>query len=91
MFSEAIVCDNKPKEVELIAGEEYFYCTCGKSKNEPFCDGSHKGSSCKPQVFKVEESKKYHMCSCKSSSKAPFCDGRHSIYNQQDIGKKVKN
>jgi len=48
MCSEALVSDNKPKEVELIAGKEYYYCRCGRSANEPFCDGSHKGSGCVP-------------------------------------------
>jgi len=90
MCSEALVSDNKPKEVELIAGKEYYYCRCGRSANEPFCDGSHKGSGCEPQIFTVEDTKNYHLCLCKSSSNMPFCDGSHSMYSAKDIGKKVK-
>ncbi len=90
MCEKALVGDNKPKEVELISKKEYYYCTCGRSSDEPFCDGSHKGSGCEPQKFSVDETKGYHICLCKSSSNPPFCDGSHSIYGVNDIGKKVQ-
>jgi len=66
-----------PYKVELEAGKTYFWCACGKSQNQPFCDGSHKGGSFTPTKFTAEESKTAFLCGCKHSAKAPFCDGTH--------------
>jgi len=55
----------------------YFWCACGKSKNQPFCDGSHKGSEFTPVQFKIEEKKDAWFCRCKQTGNAPFCDGSH--------------
>ena len=67
-----------PMMVDLEAGKVYAWCSCGKSANQPWCDGSHKGTSFKPHVFKAEADKKAAMCMCKHSKNAPFCDGAHS-------------
>ena len=67
-----------PVKVTLKANQDYFYCTCGKSKDGVFCDGSHKGTGFTPMKFSVNEEKDYHLCSCKRSSNQPFCDGSHS-------------
>jgi CDGSH-type Zn-finger protein len=67
-----------PVAANLEAGKEYYYCTCGKSKDGAFCDGSHKGCGFSPMKFSVEESKEYHICTCKKSSNEPFCDGSHT-------------
>ncbi|KAI9203552.1 uncharacterized protein BJ171DRAFT_600098 [Polychytrium aggregatum] len=66
-----------PYPVDLEPGKDYYWCSCGKSQNQPFCDGSHKGSSFKPVKFTVDEAKKYFLCGCKLAESAPFCDGTH--------------
>ena len=54
-MSKPIVADNKPIPTDLKAGEKYYFCTCGQSSGQPFCDGSHKGTDFKPQAFTAEE------------------------------------
>ena len=66
-----------PIEVKLEAGKDYFWCTCGKSKSQPFCDGSHKTTEFLPKKFNVSETKQYWLCTCKKTGTAPFCDGTH--------------
>ena len=66
-----------PIRVELTAGEKYFWCTCGESSNQPWCDGSHKGSEFSPKMVTVEETKMYSMCTCQQSDRPEFCDGSH--------------
>ncbi|MBL7661819.1 CDGSH iron-sulfur domain-containing protein [bacterium] len=71
------VCfDKRPAVLELEPGT-YHWCACGQSKNQPFCDGSHKGSSFSPQVVTIEEKKKIALCNCKASQKGAICDGTH--------------
>ena len=61
----------------LEAGKDYWWCACGMSKNQPFCDGSHKGSGFSPMKYTPEKSGDYWLCACKHSSKKPLCDGTH--------------
>lgn len=68
----------EPKAVELEAGKSYAWCACGESSNQPFCDGSHKGSEFLPVVFKAEESKTAYLCQCKQTNNPGFCDGTHA-------------
>jgi len=68
----------RPEPVELEAGKNYAFCTCGESAKQPFCDGSHAGTDFTPNIFSVEEKKKYHLCMCKHGGNGPFCDGTHS-------------
>lgn len=68
----------QPIEVELEVGKTYYWCRCGKSNKQPFCDGSHKGTGIEPLPFKVEEDKKYWLCVCKKTGNPPFCDGTHN-------------
>lgn len=77
-MSQPKVAAKEPVAVELEAGKPYAWCACGESSNQPFCDGSHKGSEFKPQVFKVEKSKTYYMCQCKQTGNPGFCDGAHN-------------
>jgi CDGSH-type Zn-finger protein len=63
--------------VELEAGKTYAWCACGESDNQPFCDGSHKGTNFVPEVFKAEESKTAYLCMCKHTGNPGFCDGTH--------------
>lgn len=85
-MSNPIIADNKPKKVELTAGTDYYFCTCGRSKNQPFCDGSHIGSDFSPQQFSVEQDQVAYLCCCKHSSNQPFCDGSHQQFSASDIG-----
>lgn len=71
------IAQKAPFKVELEAGKTYFWCSCGKSANQPFCDGSHKGSSFTPMKHTAEEAKTAWLCGCKHSANKPFCDGAH--------------
>ena len=81
------IADNKPKKVELVQNEEYMFCTCGKSKNQPFCDWSHAGTSFEPINFKAEETGDAYLCMCKHSSTKPYCDGTHKNFTSDQINK----
>lgn len=81
------VAATKPIPVELKAGEEYYYCTCGKSENQPFCDGSHKGTGFTPKAFVAEEDGEAYLCQCKQTGNAPFCDGSHNKVPEPEVGK----
>lgn len=82
-----IVADNKPTKVELEKGEEYYFCSCGRSSNQPFCDGSHTGTDFKPKAFTAEESGDAYLCQCKQTASAPFCDGTHKQIDDDLVGK----
>ena len=64
--------------VEVEAGKSYYWCSCGKSSKQPFCDGSHKGSEFNPVAYKAEATKKMFFCACKQTNNPPFCDGSHN-------------
>lgn len=70
--------DLKPIMQDLKAGKNYAWCTCGKSKDKMWCDGSHKGTGMMPKIFKVEEDKKAAICTCKLTKNPPYCDGSHA-------------
>jgi CDGSH-type Zn-finger protein len=70
------IADKKPLVMEVEPGT-YHWCSCGLSKSQPFCDGSHAGTGLSPQVVTIDEKKKVAFCLCKQSAKGPFCDGRH--------------
>lgn len=67
----------KPIAVDLKKDKLYYWCQCGESDNQPFCDGSHKGSLCEPVLFTVDEDKTKKLCTCKKTSTPPYCDGTH--------------
>lgn len=72
------VCVQKsPFAVELEAGDHYW-CACGLSKKQPFCDGSHAGTDITPVKFTLAEKETKYLCGCKATNNAPFCDGTHS-------------
>lgn len=71
------VADTKPCAVELEAGKEYYWCHCGCSSNQPFCDGSHQGTGFQPKAFKAEKTGTAYLCMCKATKNPPFCDGTH--------------
>ena len=66
-----------PFAVELEAGKDYWWCACGLSKKQPFCDGSHKGGAFTPIKYSAAESKTVYFCGCKASANKPLCDGTH--------------
>ncbi|HAD09641.1 MAG TPA: glutamate synthase [Porticoccaceae bacterium] len=69
---------NTPFAVKVEDGKSYFWCSCGLSQGQPFCDGSHKGSEFAPVKYKATESKTVYFCGCKASRTPPLCDGSHS-------------
>jgi CDGSH-type Zn-finger protein len=76
-MNQPVIADKKPAVMELKPGT-YYWCSCGKSKNQSFCDGSHKGSEFTPVAFEVTEKKSVAVCNCKHTSNPPYCDGSHS-------------
>ena len=67
-----------PIAVEVVQDKSYFWCACGLSKKQPFCDGSHNGTEFKPLPYKAVETKKLFFCACKQTDGQPFCDGSHN-------------
>jgi glutamate synthase domain-containing protein 2/CDGSH-type Zn-finger protein len=86
-MSKPIVADNKPVRVNLAKGQEYHFCTCGRSKSQPFCDGSHAGTSFNPRVIVAEEDGEAWLCACKHTGNAPYCDGSHKQFSDEQVGK----
>jgi CDGSH-type Zn-finger protein len=72
------VPQKSPYGVEVVAGKNYFWCACGKSAKQPFCDGSHNGTEFEPTKFEATESKTVYFCSCKQTANKPLCDGSHN-------------
>lgn len=70
------ICDNKPLALEVEPGT-YWWCACGRAAEQPFCDGSHKGTGLQPVKYEVTEKTKVWWCNCKHTQKAPLCDGSH--------------
>ena len=67
-----------PYPVAVEAGKSYYWCACGKSASQPFCDGSHKGSAFAPTQFKADATKTVYFCGCKQSKNGALCDGSHA-------------
>lgn len=71
------IAQKSPYALDVEAGKTYWWCACGKSKSQPFCDGSHKGGPFTPIEYKAAQSEKVWFCGCKHSAKSPLCDGTH--------------
>lgn len=71
------IAQKAPYGVDVEAGKSYWWCSCGLSKNQPFCDGSHKPTQFTPLEYKAEKSEKVWLCGCKRTSRKPACDGSH--------------
>lgn len=76
-MSSPVIAQKAPLLVDVEAGKTYWWCACGQSKRQPFCDGSHKGSAFTPVEYKAAATKPVFFCGCKHSKTAPLCDGTH--------------
>ena len=74
---EPKIAQKQPFAAELEPGE-YWWCACGRSQNQPFCDGSHQGTEFQPVAFTAEKTDTVYLCGCKKTGGAPFCDGSHN-------------
>jgi CDGSH iron-sulfur domain-containing protein 3 len=77
-MTDPVIFQKSPMPIEVEEGKTYFWCACGKSAKQPFCDGSHKDTGIAPVKITAEATKKMFFCGCKASAKAPLCDGSHS-------------
>lgn len=77
-MTDRVVAQKGPYPVEVEAGKTYFWCVCGRSAKQPFCDGAHSGTGLAPLKYEAEKSGKLFFCGCKSTAKEPFCDGAHN-------------
>lgn len=85
-MTKPIIADNKPIAVSLSAGEKYYFCTCGLSQRQPYCDGSHSSTDLSPKPFTAKVSGTNHLCMCKHSLNQPYCDGSHRQFSDDMIG-----
>jgi len=81
-----IIAAKSPVRVDLEEGKTYQWCRCGRSANQPFCDGSHAGTGLSPLSFTAEKTGSATLCRCKASADAPFCDGTHASLGDSEVG-----
>ena len=77
-MTDPVRASDSPFGVEVEAGEAYFWCSCGCSASQPFCDGSHKGTEFVPLKYEATEAGKVFFCGCKATGNSPLCDGSHN-------------
>ena len=78
-MTDPVIAQKAPYPVEVEEGRDYYWCSCGRIKKQPFCDGSHKDTGMTPVKFKAEQTGTVYFCGCKHSKKGPLCDGTHTI------------
>ncbi|MCP3676468.1 MAG: glutamate synthase [Deltaproteobacteria bacterium] len=86
-MDKPIIADNRPVKVQLGKSQEYHFCTCGRSKSQPFCDGSHVGTAFTPKVVVAEKEGEAWLCACKHTGNPPFCDGTHKQFTDDQVGR----
>ncbi len=89
MSDSPVITAKAPIATELEKGKEYYWCKCGLSKSQPFCDGSHKNTDITPQSFVAEETGTAYLCQCKATANAPFCDGTHARLGDLKVGDNI--
>ncbi len=77
-MSDPVIARKSPFPVDVEEGKAYFWCACGRSKNQPFCDGSHKDTEFQPVRWQADSSGRKFFCGCKRTDGKPFCDGTHN-------------
>ena len=77
-MTERQIAQKAPYPVDVEAGKTYYWCACGQSKKQPFCDGSHKDTGITPVAWTAEQTGQSYFCGCKQSKKEPLCDGSHA-------------
>jgi CDGSH-type Zn-finger protein len=77
MAEQPKVAGRVPVMEDLDKGKTYKWCACGRSENQPYCDGSHEGTGITPVEFVAEKTGKKAICMCKKTSNPPYCDGTH--------------
>ncbi len=75
-MNEPTIAAKEPAVLDLEPGT-YYWCSCGRSRNQPCCDGSHKGTEFTPLEFTIAEKKQVALCQCKRTGNPPYCDGAH--------------
>ena len=77
-MAKLAITQKAPYGVDVEEGKKYWWCACGLSKEQPFCDGSHKGTGLEPSEYKAEKATTVYFCGCKNTKEKPLCDGTHS-------------
>jgi len=90
-MNRAVVADNKPVKVSLEKDKQYLYCTCGRSQNQPFCDGAHAGTDFIPEKFIAQADGNAYLCACKATSNATYCDGSHKQFSDQQLSESAED
>ena len=78
-MTDPIIPQKSPYGVDVTSGKTYFWCACGSSKNQPFCDGSHSGTEFTPIKYEATENRMIFFCGCKHTETQPLCDGSHKL------------
>lgn len=76
-MNQPVRASDTPYATEVEKGKTYFWCSCGKSQKQPFCDGAHQGGEFAPVKYQAEASRTVYFCGCKLTRDQPFCDGSH--------------
>jgi len=77
-MAEPVIAQKAPFGIEVESGKEYWWCACGRSASQPFCDGSHKGTGLSPKQFDAKADRTVWFCGCKQTANQPVCDGTHN-------------
>lgn len=88
-MAHPIIAAIEPKAVKLKQGEVVYFCRCGRSKDQPFCDGAHAGSGIEPMRFEAPADDEFYFCQCKQSGDLPLCDGTHERFAEKNVGQSL--